>query len=57
MFGDPDYPDNAGSIPASKTYQICHVGDIICRGIGGADAHRTYPADAPAAAAFVVARV
>ncbi|KAK0109467.1 separase/separin, variant 2 [Cadophora gregata] len=57
LFGDPDYPDTPGSIPASKTLQICHQGDIICRGIGGADAHLTYPSDAPQAAAFVAARV
>ncbi|PVH77980.1 carbohydrate esterase family 5 protein [Cadophora sp. DSE1049] len=57
LFGDPDYPDTPGAIPASKTLQICHQGDIICRGIGGADAHLTYPSDAPQAAAFVVARV
>ncbi|KAH7408948.1 cutinase [Cadophora sp. MPI-SDFR-AT-0126] len=57
LFGDPDYPDTPGSVPASKTLQLCHQGDIICRGIGGADAHLTYPSDAPQAAAFVVARV
>ncbi|KAH6695861.1 cutinase [Leptodontidium sp. MPI-SDFR-AT-0119] len=57
LFGDPDYPDLVGSVPASKTDQICHTGDIICTGKGGADAHLTYANDAPAAAAFVVARV
>ena len=57
VFGDPDYPDAVGNVPASKTNQICHTGDIICTGKGGADAHLNYGKDAAAAAAFVVARV
>lgn len=57
IFGDPDLNDAVGNIPSSKVDEICHTGDIICSGSGGAAAHLTYANDAPAAAAFVVARV
>ncbi|CZT08004.1 hypothetical protein WAI453_002320 [Rhynchosporium graminicola] len=59
VFGGPDVKTKqaVGKIPASKVLQICHTGDIICTGSGGAAAHLTYAKDAATAAAFVVARV
>ncbi|KAL2068590.1 hypothetical protein VTL71DRAFT_14927 [Oculimacula yallundae] len=57
VFGGPDSKQAVGSIPASKVLQVCHTGDIICTGKGGADEHLNYVKDAAMAAAFVVARV
>ncbi|KAH7357524.1 cutinase-domain-containing protein [Pyrenochaeta sp. MPI-SDFR-AT-0127] len=57
-FGDPDRDETFGPVAASKILIICHNGDNICdNGIIVTDQHRNYELDAPAAAAFVVARV
>ncbi|KAH7080043.1 cutinase-domain-containing protein [Paraphoma chrysanthemicola] len=58
VFGDPDRDETFGPIAASKILIICHAGDNICdNGIIITPEHRNYEIDAPAAAAFVAARV
>lgn len=57
-FGDPDRDESFGPVAASKVLIICHDGDNICdNGIIITPAHSNYEIDAPAAAAFVAARV
>ncbi|KAF4614450.1 hypothetical protein D9613_002536 [Agrocybe pediades] len=58
VFGDPD--DNQGfpGVLNGRSLTFCAVGDDICLGGDVIDAaHLSYGADAPAAAAFVAARV
>ncbi|KAF7348242.1 Cutinase [Mycena sanguinolenta] len=58
IFGDPDDGEAVQGIPAADTDVICHVGDDIClHGDLILPSHLTYGADAPAAAAFIAARV
>ncbi|CAG5170287.1 uncharacterized protein ALTATR162_LOCUS7157 [Alternaria atra] len=57
-FGDADRDETFGPVAANKVLIICHVGDNICdNGIVITPEHRNYEIDAPAAAAFVAARV
>ncbi|TFK97297.1 cutinase-domain-containing protein [Pterulicium gracile] len=56
-FGDPFYGRAYGSIPASKTLNICHTGDIICTGSGGSAEHSNYNQDAARVTTFIAARV
>jgi len=57
-FGDADRDESFGLVAASKVLIICHEGDNICdNGIIITPEHRNYEIDAPAAAAFVAARV
>ncbi|TFK97296.1 cutinase-domain-containing protein [Pterulicium gracile] len=56
-FGDPFYGRAYGSIPASRTLNICHTGDIICTGSGGSAEHGNYNRDAGAVTNFIAARV
>ncbi|KAL1795154.1 hypothetical protein ACET3X_006970 [Alternaria dauci] len=57
-FGDADRDESFGPVAASKVLIICHVGDNICdNGITITPQHGNYEIDAPAAAAFVAARV
>lgn len=57
-FGDADRDRTFGLVATDRTLIICHDGDNICEnGIIITAAHRDYEKDAPAAAAFVAARV
>lgn len=57
-FGDADRDRTFGLVATDRTLIICHEGDNICEnGIIITAAHRDYEKDAPAAAAFVAARV
>jgi cutinase len=57
-FGDADRDETFGLVAANKILIICHTGDNICdNGIIITPEHRNYEIDAPAAAAFVAARV
>ncbi|TFK97287.1 cutinase-domain-containing protein [Pterulicium gracile] len=56
-YGDPNYPRAFGSIPRSSTLNICHIGDIICTGLGTMAAHLTYGIrDTDEVTAFIAAR-